>query len=268
LLCAKINDARTPLEREEVDRRGLRTIQRVIVQTHGSGVDGLNKDDDERIKPNRDGGLHWLAFLLSRGDALQIDWCRMSLNSTDARILSRAMVSSDTAGAYFRQCCTALLLSGNPIGDAGVDALAPALQQCRLERLELQNCRLGDAAAIVIATALSAARDREGAAAAHPPPRDRRLRRLCLGSNPIGDEGCEGLAAFLSAPSAERLEVLQLGDTAVGDVGAAAIAHALEEAHAMPHAVQLWLAATRISPTGRARLMEASVQRERLRICW
>ena len=63
------------------------------------------------------------------------------------------------------------------------------------------------------------------------------------------------------------LSILQLGDTAVGDAGAAALSQALLDG-AMPDGQQLWLAATPISPEGRAALMAATVGHPRLRICW
>ena len=87
------------------------------------------------------------------------------------------------------------------------------------------------------------------------------LRKLALGSNPIGDCGCVALAeAMATAPkllprkaamvslsplwSSARaqalrgLEILQLGDTSLGDTGAAALAQALH-AGAMPCGLQL-----------------------------
>ena len=116
------------------------------------------------------------------------------------------------------------------------------------------------------------------------------LRRLCFGSNPIGDAGCEAIARALmesdrllprrlasedsnTSPLPGGLCILQLGDTAIGDVGAAALAKALA-AGGMPQGQQLWLASTRITETGRALIMAARVQtthtapRDQLRICW
>ena len=99
------------------------------------------------------------------------------------------------------------------------------------------------------------------------------LRRLCLGCNPIGDDGCVALARALTGPRlfhpshARGLAVLQLGDTDVGDVGAEALAGALEQG-AMPDGLQLWLASTRVSQAGREGLMRASAARRGLRVCW
>ena len=97
------------------------------------------------------------------------------------------------------------------------------------------------------------------------------LRRLSLGSKPIGDAGCIAIADALLSPrffsSGCGLAVLQLGDTDIGDAGAAALAYALEEG-AMPQGLQLWLACTRVSAEGRGMLMMAATQRPSLRVCW
>lgn len=268
-LCSKVNKARIPLAREDAERRGIRMAQRVIMPDRDQ--EGGHEDE---LSADADGGLRWLGFLKSCHRPLRIDWSRTGLLPADLRLISCAMLRADGAGSYFRQRCEQLLLNDNPIGDLGASALAAALAECPLSQLELQNCRLGDAGLVEIAGALSSVTpDPEPLRQGHPDPRGvRRLRRLCLGVNPLGDAGVAALAAFLPLPNAMSLEVLQLGDTAVGDAGAAAIAHALEVGGAMPRGCQLWLASTRISQGGASLLMEASVrgpvERDRLRICW
>ena len=63
------------------------------------------------------------------------------------------------------------------------------------------------------------------------------------------------------------LAILQLGDTDISDAGAAALAAALDKG-AMPAGVQLWLASTRITVAGRAKIMLAASARATLRVCW
>jgi len=182
-------------------------------------------------------------------------------------------------------------------------ALAHALPHLpALHTLELQDCQLGDQAACAIADALTERLDKggveemeetnqvgcsQGVLTAESPGCHEALylRRLCLGSNPIGDSGCEAIARALTAshrlfapPARWPLErhmrwrhglcILQLGDTAIGDAGAAALARALQTGAMQPAGQQLWLAATHISDAGRAQLMLASVSNPTLRICW
>lgn len=223
-------------------------------------------------------------------DPRRVDWTGTGVDSEGIHVAARAMCHPrDAPGRRLCDCLTKLLLSGNPIGDAGAAALAPVLSASRcLVDLELEDCRLRDTGTRTLAHALCST---DGAAAADgakhasgathgttPDGVDRGhvclLRRLCLGSNPIGDEGCVALAAallhgprLLTEDRRTGLGVLQLGDTDVGDRGADAIATALDEG-AMPQGMQLWLASTRISVEGRARLMLAASPRAALRVCW
>lgn len=198
---------------------------------------------------------------------LTVDWASTRLDADDMHTATSVLPRSRLRCVEFPPQAVELLLSSNPIGDAGLLALAPALPLMpTLVTLALEDCRIGDAGAATLARALSACGD---AAAMQT------LRTLCLGSNPIADAGCLALAtAMVDSPRllsrggrSRGLAILQLGDTDIGDVGAEALSHALDEG-AMPEAVQLWLASTRVSPVGRARIMLAASARERLRVCW
>ena len=120
---------------------------------------------------------------------------------------------------------------------------------------------MGDSGAATLAHALEG-----GVVSANGTVQPSILRRLCLGANPIGDPGCTALAAAMRT-SLPLLSILQLGDTDVGDTGAGALAHALDEG-GMGDGLQLWLASTRVTPSGRARVMLAASQRASLRVCW
>ena len=119
---------------------------------------------------------------------------------------------------------TVLSIDGMHMGDAGASALAAALDRGALPQLRsltLANAAIGDAGLVALAPAL---RRRPG------------LEYLCLGGNPLGDEG---LAALLGAPppagtppprpagALENLEVLDLEDSQITDAGYATLAVAL-----------------------------------------
>ena len=194
------------------------------------------------------------------------DWSSVRLDADDLVVAASALPHSlpllvDSAHRTTHCGYKHLFLSSNPLGDAAIAALASALPSLpRLETLDLQDCLLGDAGATTLARAL-----RKGAAG-HPTVQRSSLRRLCLGANPIGEVGCIELAAAMQS-CLPMLSILQLGDTDVGDAGAEALAHALDVG-AMPEGVQLWLASTRVTPSGRARVMLAASPRTRLRVCW
>ena len=213
--------------------------------------------------------LEWIAGSLylpwgAEGRADGLRWREAGLEAADARVASVAIGASP----HLLLHCEVFDWSANPIGDEGALVLAPLLlrRAPRLSTLELASCNLTDSAAVALA---------EAAAAFAP-----QLRRLVLSSNPIGDAGCGALAAALA--SLPQLAVLQLGDTEVGDAGAAALAAALDSDHA-PALMQLWLACTLITPTGRLTLGMAEVRHQAralaltgqprppavsLRICW
>jgi len=115
-------------------------------------------------------------------------------------------------------------ISDTLVGDAGAAAIAAALDRGALPQLRsltLATAAIGDAGLVALAPAL---RRRPG------------LEYLCLGGNPLGDEG---LAALLGAPppagtppprpagALENLEVLDLEDSQITDAGYATLAVAL-----------------------------------------
>ncbi len=97
-------------------------------------------------------------------------------------------------------------LSGKPVGDDGLAALASSPRLADLDALLLSGCGIGD----------------EGAAALAASVFLENLRRLVLWDNRIGDVGVGALAgAYLPG-----LETLDLGRNRVGDAGVAALARA------------------------------------------
>ena len=195
-------------------------------------------------------------------DPEQYSDCPRGLRWRDARLISddvACLASAAIGSPNFRSRCLVIDLSGNAIGDAGVQCLAPLLAVLpHLLTCELAECALSDASVDILVGALATCCC---------------LRHLALGANNIGDLGCTTLARALSQWPC--LCVLQLGDTAVGDVGAYELAAALD-AGCVPRLMQLWVAATRISGLGRVSLAEAQMRYEAalprltipLRICW
>ena len=263
--CSKALSARTPCARTSAEARGG-PRQRIV---RGSfefklylepivcvGVDG---SIEASFNPAESSGLD------GRPEA-SLDWKHCGLDAADMEAVATAL------HGRFGSNMNSLQLSGNPIGDAGVCTLAPALVSRvvpQMTQLELEDCGMGDEGAVALAHALGSTG-----------PIVFALRRLCLGSNPIGDAGCEAIAEVLVTPrllpcdkphtsNGERLGlmILQLGDTDIGDAGAAALARALDEG-AMPRGLQLWLASTHISQAGRRHLMASASRRDGLRVCW
>ena len=284
--CAKVNGPGT-FSAAEAEALGLGALPRLLPpgvihpaprlapeskshrQTHGGVLGGVDwqayvqsaqayvQNDDEPI-------LIIDQCTLSQPDGHFLDWCRRSFDASDMACFVRSVEIAMSGRG--RPVCTAIMsiaLSFNPIGDVGVTLLATMLKDLPcLHRLELQDCRIGDAGVSALARCLTSWQPDEGRASGPY------LRRLCLGSNPIADAGCEELARTLSWPQLSCLAVLQLGDTVVGDLGACALASALENG-GMLWGKQLWLAATRISSVGRNRLNAAAVMHTpKMRICW
>lgn len=266
-LSAKVMDARTP-----VDASTVEGIHQRILALEGSGqpqpLRPLVRFDAEG-RPRAT--FAWpVEFYYTDTGEFAVDWCRTGLDAADMAVASRALHASHHKD--FGYCCELLDLSFNQqIGDAGCASLAAALPaMTALQVLEMQECGLGDAAVCALVDGLAS----DGCV----------MRSLCLGSNPIGDEGCAALARALQTSSrlllrskldatpVRSLKILQLGDTSIGDAGANELARALEAGAMMPHGLQLWLASTRISGHGtdaaRGVLMGAASRHPSLRVCW
>ena len=269
-LGAKVQGARTPVDASTVEGAHQRIITDSSEQPQT--LRPLVRFDAEGLPL---GTFAWPLACQDMTAEFSVDWCRTGLDAADLEVASRALRASHHEG--FGYCCLELECSFNQqIGDAGCASLAAALPaMTALQVLEMQECGLGDAAACALADGLAG----PGCV----------LRRLSLGSNPIGDEGCAALAyALQTSPRllvrrsgcngpaddgdlpVRSLKILQLGDTSVGDAGARALASALEAGALMPQGVQLWLAATRISEAGRVALMSAASRHwsSQLRVCW
>ena len=105
----------------------------------------------------------------------------------------------------------ALYLTGNEIGDAGMQALCDGLSHLKtpsLEAVNLTTTQIGPAGAAALAPALCT----EGMS---------KVTRLWIGQNDLSDEGVTALAAYLRQMPA--LEVLCLEDCMLGDEGLASL---------------------------------------------
>ncbi|XP_062398044.1 NACHT, LRR and PYD domains-containing protein 3-like [Sardina pilchardus] len=123
-----------------------------------------------------------------RLETLELQVCSLTVESCAA--LSSALRSNSS---ILRQ----LHLSGNNVGDSGVELLSTGLEHphCRLETLGLQGCSL----TVKSCAALSSAFRSNSSS----------LRQLHLSSNNVGDSGVELLSTGLEHPNC-RLETLEL----------------------------------------------------------
>jgi uncharacterized protein (TIGR02996 family) len=135
---------------------------------------------------------------LARGPSLA---ALTALHASYNRVSSRGALWLAEAFPAF---LSVLDLSWNPIGDAGVRALASATQAPHLTALDLSYCELGDDAVVALAGS----------------PTFAELRTLNLGSNHVGDAA---LAALAGSPCLGRLSALNLGYSRVGDAGVRAL---------------------------------------------
>jgi len=130
--------------------------------------------------------------------------------------------------------------------DARAEALTKSAADPRVKTLYLEQNKLGDAEALLVAQALSGHRS---------------LCFLGLGDNTIGDDGVRAIADAVSRTSAP-LANLGLSNNAVGDAGACLLAGALEKSAALE---VLDLRGNKIGPAGAARLSQAVQRAPRLR---
>ena len=150
-------------------------------------------------------------------EAKLVDWFCKGLTAAELALLT-------TLGSVLSALKTLLLYEPEDVGDAGASALAAALGQGALPRLEslfLADSGIGDAGLVALAPALR---------------RRPALETLSLVDNPFGDEG---LAALLAPPRPvgappppkgvlAKLKTLYLRGTQVSDAGCAALTAALD----------------------------------------
>ncbi|CAK0848215.1 unnamed protein product [Prorocentrum cordatum] len=153
-----------------------------------------------------------------------------------------------------------------PPTPAQVAGLAGCLRLCaRLEKLDLNNCNIGDDGAQALAKALpsmpglqylhlpsNGIGDDGAQALAKALPSMRGLQWLSLSSNGIGDDGAQALAKAL--PSMPGLQYLYLARNGIGDDGAQALAKALPS---MPALRRLYLSSNGIGDDGAQALAKA-----------
>jgi len=177
--------------------------------------------------------IHWWTKVLSAADLATLAKLGSVLPALEKLWLDK---SSDSAGPDGVQRLAEGLVAGSlpaltyldidrmHVDEAGAAALADALDRGALPRLEflvLIDAEIGDAALAALAPALR---------------RRPALKRLCLGGNPLGDEG---LAALVAPPPAagtppppagalKNLELLHLRHTEVSDAGCATLVAALD----------------------------------------
>ncbi|XDV53593.1 hypothetical protein PO909_022061 [Leuciscus waleckii] len=104
-------------------------------------------------------------------------------------------------------------LSGNNIGDSGVDQLSALLAdpQCKLEKLELRSCNISDGGCAVLSSALRS---------------NLSLRELDLSKNNFGNAGVKQLSTLLKHTQC-KLEKLGLRSCNISDGGCADLSSAL-----------------------------------------
>ncbi|MGW1781219.1 ribonuclease inhibitor [Streptomyces sp. NPDC002143] len=142
------------------------------------------------------------------------------------------------------QVVTGVWLKRNPLGGGGGRAAAELVESARtLRTLDLVQTGLDGAGTTVLADALLAAAD-EG----------RRVERLFVGGNGLGERGAEALAAVVAAGAIDELYV---SAARLGDAGAHRLADALERA---PYGrlARLSVASNGIGPSAAARLVGAA----------
>ncbi|WP_411152223.1 hypothetical protein [Streptomyces sp. A30] len=142
------------------------------------------------------------------------------------------------------QVVTGVWLKRNPLGGGGGRAAAELVESARsLRTLDLVQTGLDAAGTAVLAEALLAAAGN-----------GRRIERLFVGGNPLGEAGSVALAAVLAAGAIDELYVSAAG---LGDAGAQHLAHALERA---PYGrlARLSVASNGIGPRAAARLVAAA----------
>ncbi|MEU6770031.1 ribonuclease inhibitor [Streptomyces sp. NPDC046759] len=142
------------------------------------------------------------------------------------------------------QVVTGVWLKRNPLGGAGGQAAAELIESARsLRTLDLVQTGLDPAGLAVLADALLAAADG-----------GRRIERLFVGGNPLGEPGAQALAEVVAAGAVDELYV---SAARLGDAGALRLAAALDRA---PHGrlTRLSAAGNGIGPRAAARLVAAA----------
>ncbi|MFD9002675.1 ribonuclease inhibitor [Streptomyces sp. NPDC059582] len=142
------------------------------------------------------------------------------------------------------QVVTGVWLKRNPLGSGGGRAAAELIESARsLRTLDLVQTGLDPAGVAVLADALLAAADN-----------GRRVERLFVGGNPLGEPGARALAAVIAAGAVDELYV---SAARLGDAGALLLAEALERA---PYGrlARLAVASNGIGPRAAARLVTAA----------
>ncbi|WP_329332529.1 ribonuclease inhibitor [Streptomyces sp. NBC_00663] len=142
------------------------------------------------------------------------------------------------------QAVTGVWLKRNPLGSGGGRAAAELIESARsLRTLDLVQTGLDATGAVVLADALLAAVDN-----------GRRIERLFVGGNPLGEAGAEALGAVVAAGAIDELYV---SAARLGDAGALRLVDALGRA---PYGrlTRLAVASNGIGPQAAARLVTAA----------
>ncbi|MFD3582325.1 ribonuclease inhibitor [Streptomyces sp. NPDC058683] len=142
------------------------------------------------------------------------------------------------------QIVTGVWLKRNPLGSGGGRAAAELVESARsLRTLDLVQTGLDPAGAAVLADALLVAADG-----------GRRIERLFVGGNPLGEAGARALAAVVAGGAVDELYV---SAARLGDAGALLLADALDRA---PYGrlARLSAASNGIGPSAAARLVTAA----------
>uniref|UniRef100_A0A4W4F4U2 NACHT domain-containing protein n=1 Tax=Electrophorus electricus TaxID=8005 RepID=A0A4W4F4U2_ELEEL len=158
-----------------------------------------------------DSGVKQLSALLEDPHCKleKLDLSDCSITDEGCAALAAALRSNPSS--HLRE----LNLDYNKPGDSGVKQLSALLvdPHCKLEKLQLSDCRITDERCAALASALRS----------NP---SSHLRELNLNYNKPGDSGVKQLSALLEDPHC-KLETLELSDCSITEEGCAALASAL-----------------------------------------
>ncbi|XP_035377309.1 NACHT, LRR and PYD domains-containing protein 12-like [Electrophorus electricus] len=159
----------------------------------------------------RDSGVKQLSALLEHPhcklEKVELEHCSI----TDEGCAALASALRSNPSSHLRE----LNLNQNNLGDSGVKQLSALLEDphCKLEKLELSDCRITDERCAALASALRS----------NP---SSHLRELNLNDNKPGDSGVKQLSALLEDPHC-TLEKVELYNCNIREEGCAALASAL-----------------------------------------
>ncbi|XP_062397889.1 NACHT, LRR and PYD domains-containing protein 12-like isoform X2 [Sardina pilchardus] len=192
--------------REDLSLSQLSALAFVLLMSDQELEEFNLQDYGGPVSPARsDAGLLRMLPVVKTSKRVKLRGCSLTVESCAA--LSSALRSNSSS---LRQ----LNLSGNNVGDSGVELLSTGLEHpnCRLETLQLWGCSLTVKSCAALSSALRS--------------NSSILRQLDLSDNNVGDSGVELLSTGLEHPNC-RLETLELRGCSLTVKSCAALSSAL-----------------------------------------